>query len=156
MLDAIDVKILNILQKNGRVQRNRIAEAIDMTIPAVSDRIKKLENNGIIKGYYTEVDHKKLGKNITAFVHIFYSHPDGHEYKSFLDNVEQEEDVLECYSITGNSSHILKVHTATTESLEHLLNTLQAWEGVEGTKTYVALSNFKNSHSISPTEDVIK
>ena len=156
MLDEIDVKILNILQESGRVQRNRIAEKVELTIPAVSERIKKLEQNGIIKGYYTEVDHQKLGKDITAFVHIFYSHSNDYKYRHFLDKINDEDDITECYSITGDSSHIVKIYTESTESLEHLLNRIQSWQGVEGTKTYVALSNFKYSHLIHPSEDKMK
>ena len=156
MLDEVDVKILNILQKDGRVQRNKIAEAVDLTIPAISERIKKLEQSGIIKGYYTDVDFQKLGKDITAFVHIFYNHSNDYKYRNFLDKINSEEDITECYSITGDSSHIIKVYTESTESLEYLLNRVQSWQGVEGTKTYVALSNFKYSHSINPTQDVIK
>lgn len=156
MIDDIDVKIIETLQKDGRVQRNKIAEVVDLTIPAVSDRIKKLENKGIIKGYYTEIDSHKLGKDIIAFVHIFYSHSNDYKYRNFLDKINSEDDIAECYSITGDSSHIVKIYTESTESLEYLLNRIQSWEGVEGTKTYVALSNFKNSHNIKPAKKVIK
>ena len=99
MIDEIDVKILNILQKNGSIQRNRIAEAVDLTIPAISDRISKLEKKGIIKGYHTDVDYKKLGKDITAFVHIFYSHSNDYAYRNFLDKINAEDDITECFSI---------------------------------------------------------
>jgi Lrp/AsnC family leucine-responsive transcriptional regulator len=156
MIDEVDVKILNIMQKNGRVQRNKIAEKVDLTIPAVSDRIKKLEQNGFIKGYHAEINYQKLGKDITAFVHIFYSHSNDYKYRNFLDKINSEDDITECYSITGDSSHIVKIYTESTESLELLLNRIQSWQGVEGTKTYVALSNFKYSHQVKPSKKVIK
>ncbi|MCF7885402.1 MAG: Lrp/AsnC family transcriptional regulator [Candidatus Marinimicrobia bacterium] len=156
MLDAVDVKILQILQENCKTQRTKIAEEVELTIPAVSERIKKLEKTGIIEGYHAKVKPHKLGKDIIAYVHIFYSQSNDYEYNHFLDSINNEEDIIECYSIAGDSSHIVKIYTKSTESLEYLLNRIQSWQGVEGTKTYVALSNFKDSTSIKPTKNLIK
>ncbi|HEX9614394.1 MAG TPA: winged helix-turn-helix transcriptional regulator, partial [Bacteroidota bacterium] len=65
-MDDIDVKILEILQKQGRTRRNDLAEKVDLSLPAVSERLRKLEESELITGYFAKVDHKRLGKDITA------------------------------------------------------------------------------------------
>ena len=73
MIDSIDVQILDILQKDGRIQRNRIAEKVGLTIPAVSERMRKLEKKGIIDGYHAKVNHSAIGKDVTSFVFVMTS-----------------------------------------------------------------------------------
>ena len=68
MLDELDLKILRTLQSNGRTKRNVLAEQVGLTIPSVSDRLKKLEENGIIEGYYTKVKRQAFGFDILAFI----------------------------------------------------------------------------------------
>ena len=70
IMDDIDVKILETLQRAGRTKRNDLAGAVGLSIPSVGDRLKKLEDSGIIKGYHAVVDSKKLGKDITAFIFV--------------------------------------------------------------------------------------
>ncbi len=143
MLDDIDVKILDILQKSGRTKRNDLAAAVGLSLPSVSDRLKKLEENGIITGYFTTVDYKRLGKDITAF--IFVTVDSSKHYNSFLEHAKSLDDILECHAITGEGSHILKIRTANTVSLEKLLAKIQAWTGVISTRTNLVLSTSKES-----------
>ncbi len=145
-LDDIDVKILDILQKNGRTKRNDLAEAVQLSLPAVSDRLKKLEESGVITGYYATVDARKLGKDITAF--IFVTVDSSKHYPSFLEHTKHVDDILECHAITGEGSHLLKVRTANTSSLEKLLAKIQAWTGVTSTRTNLVLSTTKETSYI--------
>ncbi len=141
VLDEIDVRILEILQKNGRTKRNELSDAVGLSLPSVSDRLNKLESNGIITGYFATVDHKKLGKDITAF--IFVTVDSSKHYSAFLDHAKHMEDILECHAITGEGSHLLKIRTQNTESLEKLLAKIQAWSGVLSTRTNLVLSTSK-------------
>jgi Lrp/AsnC family leucine-responsive transcriptional regulator len=143
MLDDIDVKILEILQKNARTKRNDLAEAVDLSLPSVSDRLKKLEDNGVITGYFATVDPKKMGRDITAF--IFVRVDSSKHYNSFIDHAKHVDDILECHAITGEGSHLLKVRTANTASLEKLLAKIQAWGGVMSTRTNLVLSTAKET-----------
>jgi len=145
-LDDIDLKILDILQKNGRTKRNDLAEAVQLSLPAVSDRLKKLEESGVITGYYATVDARKLGKDITAF--IFVTVDSSKHYPSFLEHAKHVDDILECHAITGEGSHLLKVRTANTSSLEKLLAKIQAWTGVTSTRTNLVLSTTKETSYI--------
>ncbi len=144
--DSIDLKILDILQKNGRTKRNDLASAVDLTIPSVSERLRKLEEQGVITGYHAVVDATKLGKDITAFIVV--SVDTSKHFHAFLDHVEPIDEILECHAITGDGSHILKVRTANTSSLEKLLAKIQSWPGVLGTRTHLVLSTSKETRRI--------
>jgi Lrp/AsnC family leucine-responsive transcriptional regulator len=145
-LDEIDLKILKMLQENGRVKRNEIAQATGLSVPSVSERMKKLEDAGIIKGYTAILDSKKLGKDITAFV--FVSIDSSKNYPLFIERVMDVDEILECHSITGEGSHLLKVKTENTSTLEKLLARIQSWPGVTGTRTNIVLSTIKETTKI--------
>lgn len=143
MIDALDIKILNMLQQDGRIKRNEIAEKIGMSLPSVTDRMNKLQANGIIESYSTKLNHKLLGKDITAF--IFVLSESSANYPDFIKHASQTSEILECHSITGDGSHILKIRTENTSTLETLLSKIQKWKGVKGTRTSIVLSTHKES-----------
>jgi Lrp/AsnC family leucine-responsive transcriptional regulator len=146
VIDEIDAKILEILQKKGRTRRNDLAEAVGLSLPSVSDRLRKLEENGFITGYHATVDPKKLGRDITAF--IFVTVDSSKHYAQFLEHAHAADEILECHAITGEGSHLLKVRTTNTISLEKLLAKIQAWAGVVSTRTDLVLSSSKESMRI--------
>ncbi len=150
-LDEIDLKILKLLQENGRIKRNEIAQATGLSVPSVSERMKKLEDAGIIKGYTAILDSKKLGKDITAFV--FVSIDSSKNYPLFIERVMDVDEILECHSITGEGSHLLKVKTENTSTLEKLLARIQSWPGVTGTRTNIVLSTIKETTKIKILDD---
>ncbi|CAN5303121.1 Lrp/AsnC family transcriptional regulator [soil metagenome] len=151
-LDETDIKILNHLQKDGRAQRNTIAEIVHLSVPSVSERMRKLEHRGLIAEYNAILDSKKFNFDITAFIFV---EVDGSEkYNNFVDLVSQQPEVLECHSITGDGSHILKVRTKNTESFEKLLSLIQSWEGVTRTRSNIVLSSFKETRTL-PIERTI-
>ncbi len=143
MLDEIDVVILDILQRQGRTRRNDLAENVGLSLPSVSDRLHKLEEAGIISGYHATVDPKRVGRDITAF--IFVTIDSSRHYASFLEHAATMDEILECHAITGEGSHLLKVRTHNTASLERLLARIQAWSGVVSTRTNVVLSTSKET-----------
>lgn len=145
-IDEIDARILNLLQEHGRIKRNQIAEEVGLSLPSVSERIRKLEERGVLTGYHATVDAKRLRVDITAYIRVTV---DGSEhYPEFVERAAALDEVLEVHSITGEGSHILKVRTRSTTSLERLLSTLQSWRGVHGTSTSIVLSSFKESRIV--------
>ena len=148
-IDEIDAKILELLQRDGRMQRSDVAEEVDLSISAVSERMRKLEERGVIEEYRAVVDAKRLRLDITAFIRVSV---DGSEhYPNFVDQVEEMEQVLELHSITGDGSHLMKVRTADTTALEGFLSDIQAISGVSKTTTSIVLSTFKEEGTV-PTE----
>jgi len=145
-IDDIDATIMEILQKNGRTRRNDLAEAVGLSLPSVSERLRKLEENGYVTGYFATVDPNKLGKDICAF--IFVTVDSSRHYPGFLEHAHANDEILECHAITGEGSHLLKVRTANTASLEKLLAKIQAWSGVLNTRTNLVLSTSKETMRI--------
>ncbi len=148
-IDEIDAKILELLQRDGRMQRSDVAEEVDLSISAVSERMRKLEERDVIEKYRAVVDAKRLRLDITAFIRVSV---DGSEhYPNFVDQVEGMEQVLELHSITGAGSHLMKVRTTDTTALEGFLSDIQAISGVSKTTTSIVLSTFKEERTV-PTE----
>ncbi|HDY75176.1 MAG TPA: Lrp/AsnC family transcriptional regulator [Candidatus Marinimicrobia bacterium] len=143
MFDSKDIQILEILQKDGRSTASDIAKEIDLSIPAVGERIKKLTDKGLISGFAAVLDHKKLGLDLTAFVFIISEHSD--QYSDFIGKANDSDAVLECHSITGGGSHILKVRVKNSQALEDFLYEIQNWPGVSRTQSNVVLSTYKES-----------
>ena len=146
MLDHIDLKILSILQTNGKCHLAEMAKEVDLSSPAVMERVKKLEAQGVIKGYQAVVDPKKIGKDVAAFVGVSVDHQ--RHIAAFASYTMRQPDVLECHHVTGEESFILKVRTANTDSLEKLLAEIRSVEGVTGTITKVVLSSVKESQRL--------
>jgi Lrp/AsnC family transcriptional regulator, leucine-responsive regulatory protein len=152
-LDETDITILKHLQRNGRAQRNTIAEIVQLSVPSVSERMRKLEEKGLIQSYDAVLDSKKFNFDITAF--IFVEVDGSKNYPKFVDRVIKESEVLECHSITGDGSHVLKVRTKNTESFEKFLSNIQSWEGVKRTRSNIVLSSFKETREL-PIEKTIE
>ena len=141
MLDEKDKVILNLLQEDGRMTAKEVAAHVDLSVPAAAERIKKLVDAGFIRGFRAVVNPKKLGYDVTAFIMVIME-SSGH-YEDLITHAEKSDEVLECHSITGEGSHILKVRTQDTSSLERLLREVQAWPGVVRTHTMIVMSTFK-------------
>ena len=117
-----------------------------MSIPAVTDRIKKLQESGVIMGFTAILDHRKVGLDVCAFITIV-SESSSH-YNDVVRKANQTSEVVQCFTTTGNGSHVLLAITENTISLEKLLRTIQAWPGVMRTETQMVLSSYKNINAL--------
>ncbi len=151
ILDEIDIKILKHLQRDGRAQRNRIAEMVGLSVPSVSERMRKLEDRKLIEGYYAVLNARKFHFDITAF--IFVEVDSSAYYENFVNMANNDPEILECHSITGEGSHVLKVRTTDTSSFEQLLSRIQSWEGVKKTRSNLVLSSFKETRELPVSLD---
>lgn len=152
-LDHTDLLILKELQRDGRARRNKIAEIVGLSVPSVSERMKKLEDRKLIKGYHAILNPKAFDFDITAF--IFVQVDNSSFYNDFIETTRDEAEVLECHSITGDGSHFLKIRTLNTESLEQLLSKIQAMPGVKKTRSNIVLTTFKETQQLE-IDHVIK
>ena len=151
-LNPIDHKIIDLLQRNARVTQSEIAAAVGLSQPAVAERMRKLEQDGVITGYTARVDPRKLGKDITAFVGVRIEHP---KYNNeFSRRMLLHSDVLECHRVTGSDSYFLKVVTENTETLDRLLSdSLRVIPGVTRTHTTIVMSSVKESTCVKASGD---
>ena len=141
-LDQVDRDILNILQTEGRSSASHIADEISMSIPAVTDRIKKLQESGVIMGFTALLDHRKMGRDVSAFITVI-SESSAH-YSDVVLQANKTPEIVQCFTTTGNGSHVLLAVTENTTSLEKLLRIIQGWPGVMRTETQMILSSYKS------------
>lgn len=149
-LDTIDVGILAMLQENGRVSQHDLAKAVGLSAPAVSDRLKKLEDRGVILGYTALLDPRAVGQDVTAFIAVGIN--GSKHYVGFRQRARDQAEVMECHSVTGEGSHLLKVRVGSTVALEGLLAEIQAWPGVQWTTTSLVLSTVKERMGVALPE----
>jgi len=121
-MDKIDYKIIELLQKNARYPLKHLAEEVYLSTPAVSARIEKLEEAGIIRGYSVDVNPLKLGYNIKAFINLEMSPKQKPEFYPFIASCPN---VLECNCVTGKYSMLIKVAYHTTLELDAFIGELQ-------------------------------
>ncbi|HEY5586179.1 MAG TPA: Lrp/AsnC family transcriptional regulator [Ruminiclostridium sp.] len=150
-MDKIDITILKLLQKNARITASEISKNVNLSIPALSERLKKLESSGIIQQYTTIVNPRKFKKDLTAMMFISLERPKFID--KFIEVVQGENEILECHYLAGDYDYILKIITENTFTLESLLNRIKSIQGVQKTRTIVVLSTVKNSHSIVPESE---
>jgi Lrp/AsnC family leucine-responsive transcriptional regulator len=138
-IDETDVQIINMLAENARVSYADIAKAVGMKSPSVIDRIKWLESERIITGYTAQINYKKLGYDILAFIGIFIDNADNiAEFEHHLKKLGNE--VIGCHHVTGEYTMLLKVIVENTEALSRLIKRLRNTPGVTKTNTILVFS----------------
>ena len=141
-LDNIDKQILIELQNSGRESASNIAEKINVSVPTITERIRKLQDIGVITGFQAIVDSSMLGLDVTAIITIISG--SSQYYKDVTISAEGTPEIVQCFSTTGNGSHTLLVITKNSNTLEELLRKIQSWPGVIRTETQLVLSSYKN------------
>ena len=144
-LDSIDKKILKLLYEDGRASASYIADNVKLSVPAVTDRIKKLQDSGVILGFKPIISSKKINLDITAFITVYSE--SSKNFEKVVSNAEINKNIMKCYTTTGDGSHLLLVKVENTEKLEKLLRTIQGWPGVSRTQTQIVLSSYNNTDS---------
>ncbi len=147
-MDDIDKKILRKLQQNARITISDLSSEIALSMPAISERLKKLEASGVIKQYTAILDPALLNKHLMALMFLRFDNP-GHG-DHFTELVKDEPEIKECYYITGDFDYSLKILTENTRTLEKLLTRIKNHPGIVKTQTIVILSTITDSPSILP------
>lgn len=143
-MDKIDLKLIELLQENARYSLKYLAKEVYLSTPAVSTRIEKLENAGVIKGYKVSVDKEKLGYNITAFIRIAVLPEEKETFYSFANECKN---IIECNCITGKYSMLLKVVFQSTVKLDIFVGKLQKFGD---TDTQIVFSTAVEHRGILP------
>lgn len=146
-MDKIDLKIIELLQKNARFPLKHLAEEVFLSTPAVSSRIEKLQEAGIITGYTANINSIKLGYNIKAFINLEVSPKQKPEFYPFIKSCPN---VLECNCVTGKYSMLIKVAYHTTEELDAFINEIQKFGNTE---TQIVFSTAVEHRGINLSKD---
>jgi Lrp/AsnC family leucine-responsive transcriptional regulator len=122
-IDAIDERILTELQANGRLTMKALAERVGLSSPAMIERVRRLEERGIIAGYRAVIAPATLGRPLTAIIMAEVSAPDA---ETFLDVINTDPGVVECHRLTGVFNYLIKAHVTDADGLSALLDQLGA------------------------------
>jgi len=141
-MDDIDIGILSELKKNGRASASEISRKVSLSIPAVAERIRKLEQSGIIEQYTI-----KAGNKLLAF--IFVNIDKNENIDNFRSTIVKHNCVLECHHVAGEYDYLLKVILEDTEALEYFLTSiLKKIKGVDSSNTIISLTTLKEEMNI--------
>jgi Lrp/AsnC family leucine-responsive transcriptional regulator len=145
-MDHYDNKILQLLSGNARITGADIARKVNLSLPAVTERLRKLDRSGYIDKYTVKINRQKLELNILAFIKVWIDHSKGGVN---LDNIIALNEVLECHHIAGDYDLLLKVVVKDTVALEELLvKKIKGIKSVTRTSTTIILSTYKEEINI--------
>ena len=147
LLDETGWRILQALQENARLSFSELGMRVGLSSPAVAERVRRLEDAGIIKGYRAEIDTTKVGYPITAIIRMQVQ---GERCTRFSAYVQDMPEVLECYRVTGSDSLVMKVMVSCVEHLEAILDRLSAHGQLT---TSIVLSTAVAKRTIVPVSD---
>jgi Lrp/AsnC family leucine-responsive transcriptional regulator len=153
-IDEKDRGILELLQEDSKQKLEDIKEGLKgkgivLSVPSIHERIKKLEENEIIKKYTVILDDKKLGKDVTAFIEITLDFKAHEPYVAVPYEVANMKDVLEVFNLAGDADHLVKVKTDNIGTLEELIRTINRLPGVGRTRSVIVLSIEKEDTTLS-------
>jgi len=143
--DEKDLKILRILQENGRASYSEISKKIGISEAAVYTRVQKMIKSGLIKKFQAILDPEKLGFSLTALVAVS-AHPK--KYDEVLRELSQIREAQEVYDVTGDYYCLLKLRVSDRETLTKILDEIGSLEGVVSTETRIVLRTVKETHEL--------
>ena len=147
MIDEIDLQILHILQDKARIPNAEVARQVGMAPSAVLERIRKLEDRGIIEGYEVRLNPRAFGQRLAAFVFV---QADRAANGRLAQDLAAIAAVQEVHQVAGDDGYLVKVRVADPEELGHLLrDEVMALAGVRGTRTQIVLATVKETRRIA-------
>lgn len=157
MLDAIDRKLLLLLQEDGRLSNADLAEAVGLSPSSVHERVRKLEKAGTIQGYVARIEPEALGKGLLAFMRLSLGWAEGQdtgEVSSALAGLcAAEPDILECHHVAGEDCYILKLRSRGPKDLETLISRIRTASRASRSVTSIVLSSIKESTLLVPAPE---
>jgi Lrp/AsnC family leucine-responsive transcriptional regulator len=145
-LDKIDRKILEILQSNAKITNAQLSKDIGLSPAPTLERVKKLENMGVIKSYHAKLNVDKIGLGVSTFVQVSLVGHNKENIEEFVKQINKIDEIIECHHITGSGDFILKIITKDIATYQKLmLEKVSEIKVVDNMQSMVILSTFKDS-----------
>lgn len=145
-LDRIDLKILDILQREGRISVTELAERISLSATPCSDRIKRMEREGVISGYHARVNPAALGKNLLVFLEIKLSAKSGDVFDKVKKELLYVPEVMECHLVSGDFDYLVKARLSEMTEYRRLLGEiLKRLPASAESRSYVVMEEIKET-----------
>ena len=145
-LDRIDLRILNVLQADGRISNLKLAEAVALSPTAVLARTQRLQRDGYILGYEARLNPLKLGRGMLVFVEVLLDRTTPNVFNEFKAAVQVRDEILECHMVAGGFDYLIKTRMADMAAFRDCAGSV-LWQlpGVRETRTYAVMEEVKNS-----------
>ena len=148
-LDAIDVAILEALQRDGRLSNVALAKAVGLSATPCAERVRSLEAAGIIAGYATDLDAERLGLGLTAFIEVSIDRTSADAFAAFREAMLAIPEVQECHMVAGGFDYLLKVRVRDMAAYRSFLGEVLAKvPGIRSTHTYAVMERVKDSRAV--------
>ncbi len=145
-LDAIDKKILTLLQEQGRMTNSELSKQVGLSAASALERVKKLERTGVIKGYHARLDHTAVGIGLVILVEVTLARHQHDAIVRFIEAVQTVDEIVDCYHVTGRADYLLRLVAKDIPSYElFVMETLSALPGVQHIETMMILSAVKEA-----------
>jgi len=146
-IDDKDLLILQILQQNAKATVKEIADAVHLSTTPVHERIKRMEQNGVIRQYATLVDHAKVKKGLMVICYVSLRQHDKQEGAKFIQRIQEMNEVIECFNISGEFDFMLKVVAANMDDYYHFhVNKLSQAENIGHVQSVFVMGIIKQTH----------
>jgi Lrp/AsnC family leucine-responsive transcriptional regulator len=148
-IDRIDRRILDVMQRDGRISNLKLAEAVSLSPTAVLARVQRLTKEGFILGYEARLNPLKLGAGMLVFVEVLLDRTTPNVFEQFKAAVQVRDEIMECHMVAGGFDYLLKTRTADMNSYREFAGSV-LWQlpGVRETRTYAVMEEVKNSSAI--------
>jgi Lrp/AsnC family leucine-responsive transcriptional regulator len=148
-LDKIDQKILRILQEEGRISFTELGERVGLSTTPCTERVRRLERDGVITGYHARLDPHLVGSGLLVFVEISLAYKSGDIFEGFRNAALRLPNVLECHLVSGDFDYLIKARISEMASYRKLLgSTLLTMPNVRDSKSYIVMEEVKETLSL--------
>jgi len=142
-IDARDRQILMLLQRNAKISNVKLAEEIGLTPPATLERVKKLEESGLIEGYYARLDADKLGYKVPVLIAVTLMKHQKQSIQSFVEFLQATPEVTNYFHVTGAYDYLLQVNMKDIKDLQNfLINKLTGKKGISKAETFLIMEQY--------------
>jgi Lrp/AsnC family leucine-responsive transcriptional regulator len=149
-IDRIDRRILDVLQRDGRISNLKLAEAVALSPTAVLARVQRLAKDGYILGYEARLNPLKLGAGMLVFVEVLLDRTSANVFEQFKAAVQVRAEIMECHLVAGGFDYLLKIRCADMNAYRQFSGDV-LWQlpGVRETRTYAVMEEVKNSTALA-------
>ena len=155
-MDLLDLKILKALQTSGRKKNAELARELGVAPSTMMERIRRLEESGVLQGYRASIDPKKMGLKIQAFISVTLSRHETEVIRKFEESIRKMPHIRACYHLTGRFDYLLHVFVADLDQLGKLVKErIAALPGFGKSETFLVFSEIKSDNGLPVSEDLL-
>jgi len=148
-LDAVDRRILRVLQEDGRISNAELARRCNLSPAACFERVRRLRDRRVIIGYAALIDPAKVGRGLMIFVEVLLDRTTGDQFEAFAEMVRRQPEVLECHMVAGGFDYLIKARVGDMDAYRAFLGeVLTRMPGVRETRTYAVLEEVKSTTAL--------